>query len=216
MSRAPATRWWRRWRWRWAPALRCRRRRCSPTSPPAFRWASRAPRRSAARNCWACCIWRTWWRPTARSPRARRRCQRAAAWRAQGLRVGFANGCFDLIHPGHVRLLTEARARCDRLIVALNTDASVQRLKGPTRPLQNETARATVMASLAPVDMVVLFDEETPLEADPGAAARRAGEGRRLQHRSGGRRRSGAGLGRDGAAGRVAGRATARQARSGG
>ena len=74
--------------------------------------------------------------------------QRAAAWRAQGLRVGFANGCFDLIHPGHVRLLTEARARCDRLIVALNTDASVQRLKGPTRPLQNETARATVMASL--------------------------------------------------------------------
>ena len=89
---------------------------------------------------------------------------RAAAWRTQGLRVGFANGCFDLIHPGHVRLLTEARARCDRLIVALNTDASVKRLKGPTRPLQNETARATVMASLAPVDLVVLFDEETPFE----------------------------------------------------
>jgi D-beta-D-heptose 7-phosphate kinase/D-beta-D-heptose 1-phosphate adenosyltransferase len=89
---------------------------------------------------------------------------RAAAWRAQGLRVGFANGCFDLIHPGHVRLLTAARARCDRLIVALNTDASVQRLKGPTRPLQNETSRATVMASLSPVDLVVLFDEETPLE----------------------------------------------------
>jgi D-beta-D-heptose 7-phosphate kinase / D-beta-D-heptose 1-phosphate adenosyltransferase len=90
--------------------------------------------------------------------------QRAAAWRAQGLRVGFANGCFDLIHPGHVRLLVEARARCDRLIVALNTDASVKRLKGPTRPLQNETARATVMASLAPVDMVVLFAEDTPIE----------------------------------------------------
>ena len=90
--------------------------------------------------------------------------QRAAAWRAQGLRVGFANGCFDLIHPGHVRLLTEARARCDRLIVALNTDESVKRLKGPSRPLQNETARATVMASLAPVDLVVLFDEDTPLE----------------------------------------------------
>jgi D-beta-D-heptose 7-phosphate kinase/D-beta-D-heptose 1-phosphate adenosyltransferase len=90
--------------------------------------------------------------------------QRAAAWRAQGWRVGFANGCFDLIHPGHVRLLREARARCDRLIVALNTDASVQRLKGPTRPLQNETARATVMASLTPVDLVVLFDEDTPLE----------------------------------------------------
>ncbi|HME24482.1 MAG TPA: D-glycero-beta-D-manno-heptose-7-phosphate kinase [Acetobacteraceae bacterium] len=90
--------------------------------------------------------------------------QRAAAWRAQGLRVGFANGCFDLIHPGHVRLLTEARARCDRLVVALNTDTSVQRLKGPTRPLQNETARAIVMASLAPVDMVVLFAEDTPVE----------------------------------------------------
>ena len=90
--------------------------------------------------------------------------QRAAAWRAQGLRVGFANGCFDLIHPGHVRLLTEARARCDRLIVALNTDASVRRLKGPARPLQTETARATVMASLAPVDMVISFDEDTPLE----------------------------------------------------
>jgi len=90
--------------------------------------------------------------------------QRTAAWRAQGLRVGFANGCFDLIHPGHVRLLTEARARCDRLVVALNTDASVKRLKGPTRPLQNETARATVMASLAPVDLVVLFDEDTPFE----------------------------------------------------
>ena len=90
--------------------------------------------------------------------------QSAAAWRAQGLRIGFANGCFDLIHPGHVRLLSEARSRCDRLIVALNTDASVQRLKGPSRPLQNETARATVMASLAPVDLVVLFDEDTPIE----------------------------------------------------
>jgi D-beta-D-heptose 7-phosphate kinase / D-beta-D-heptose 1-phosphate adenosyltransferase len=89
---------------------------------------------------------------------------RVAGWRAQGLKIGFANGCFDLIHPGHVRLLTEARARCDRLVVALNTDASVQRLKGPTRPLQNETARAIVMASLSPVDLVVLFGEETPLE----------------------------------------------------
>jgi D-beta-D-heptose 7-phosphate kinase/D-beta-D-heptose 1-phosphate adenosyltransferase len=89
---------------------------------------------------------------------------RTAAWRAAGLRVGFANGCFDLIHPGHVHLLAQARAACDRLVVALNTDASVRRLKGPTRPVQSETARATVMASLAPVDLVVLFDEETPLE----------------------------------------------------
>ena len=88
-----------------------------------------------------------------------------SAWHAKGYRVGFANGCFDLIHPGHVRLLSEARAACDRLIVALNTDASVKRLKGPTRPVQNETARATVMASLSPVDLVILFDEDTPLEA---------------------------------------------------
>ncbi|MBS0559481.1 MAG: D-glycero-beta-D-manno-heptose-7-phosphate kinase [Proteobacteria bacterium] len=87
-----------------------------------------------------------------------------AAWRAAGLKVGFANGCFDLIHPGHVRLLTEARAACDRLIVALNTDASVRRLKGPARPVQSEQARATVMASLAPVDLVVLFAEDTPRE----------------------------------------------------
>ena len=86
------------------------------------------------------------------------------AWRAQGLRVGFANGCFDLIHPGHVHLLARARAGCDRLIVALNTDASVRRLKGPTRPVQNEDARAIVMASLSPVDMVMLFDDDTPLE----------------------------------------------------
>ncbi|HEX2942035.1 MAG TPA: D-glycero-beta-D-manno-heptose-7-phosphate kinase [Rhodopila sp.] len=85
-------------------------------------------------------------------------------WHRRGLKVGFANGCFDLIHPGHVRLLTEARAACDRLIVALNTDASVKRLKGPTRPLQNEMARATVMASMAPVDLVTLFDEDTPYE----------------------------------------------------
>ncbi len=86
-----------------------------------------------------------------------------AAWRAQGLRVGFTNGCFDLIHPGHVRLLHKARARCDRQVVGLNTDASVARLKGPTRPVQNEAARATVMASIGAVDLVVLFDEDTPI-----------------------------------------------------
>lgn len=90
--------------------------------------------------------------------------EQVAEWHRRGLKVGFANGCFDLIHPGHVRLLSEARAACDRLIVALNTDASVARLKGPSRPLQNEMARATVMASMAPVDLVTLFDEDTPLE----------------------------------------------------
>jgi D-beta-D-heptose 7-phosphate kinase/D-beta-D-heptose 1-phosphate adenosyltransferase len=90
--------------------------------------------------------------------------EQVTEWHRRGLKVGFANGCFDLIHPGHVRLLSEARAACDRLIVALNTDASVKRLKGPSRPLQNEMARATVMASMAPVDLVTLFDEDTPLE----------------------------------------------------
>ncbi len=90
--------------------------------------------------------------------------EQIADWHRRGLKVGFANGCFDLIHPGHVRLLSEARAACDKLIVALNTDASVKRLKGPARPLQNEMARATVMASMAPVDLVILFDEDTPLE----------------------------------------------------
>lgn len=83
-------------------------------------------------------------------------------WRANGLKVGFTNGCFDLLHPGHISLLEQARARCDRLIVGLNTDASVRRLKGETRPIQNETSRITVLQALAAVDMVVLFDEDTP------------------------------------------------------
>ncbi|HXV75985.1 MAG TPA: D-glycero-beta-D-manno-heptose-7-phosphate kinase [Candidatus Polarisedimenticolaceae bacterium] len=84
-------------------------------------------------------------------------------WRAQGLRVGFTNGCFDLIHPGHVSLLNQAKAACDRLIVGLNSDSSARRLKGPSRPIQSQTARSVVLASLAPVDLVVVFDEDTPL-----------------------------------------------------
>lgn len=87
-----------------------------------------------------------------------------AGWRAKGRRIGFTNGCFDLIHPGHVSLLSQARAACQHLIVGINTDASVKRLKGASRPLQDETARAIVMASLQPVDLVILFDEDTPLE----------------------------------------------------
>jgi D-beta-D-heptose 7-phosphate kinase/D-beta-D-heptose 1-phosphate adenosyltransferase len=89
--------------------------------------------------------------------------QRVGEWRQHGLTIGFTNGCFDLIHPGHVHLLTQARAACDRLVVALNTDASVQRYKGPERPIQPEAARAMVMSSLASVDLVVLFAEDTPL-----------------------------------------------------
>jgi D-beta-D-heptose 7-phosphate kinase/D-beta-D-heptose 1-phosphate adenosyltransferase len=87
-----------------------------------------------------------------------------ADWRRQGLRVGFTNGCFDLLHPGHVRLLAAARAACDRLVLGLNGDASVTRLKGPGRPLQDVQARAEVLAALEAVDLVVVFEEDTPLE----------------------------------------------------
>ncbi len=87
----------------------------------------------------------------------------AGAWRAEGLRVGFTNGCFDLLHPGHVSLLSQARAACDRLIVGLNSDASTRRIKGEGRPVQGETARAVVLSSLASVDLVVIFEEDTPL-----------------------------------------------------
>ena len=83
-------------------------------------------------------------------------------WRARGRKIGFTNGCFDLLHPGHVALLTQARAECDRLVVGLNSDASVKRLKGEGRPVQDETARAIVLASLAVVDLVVIFGEDTP------------------------------------------------------
>jgi D-beta-D-heptose 7-phosphate kinase/D-beta-D-heptose 1-phosphate adenosyltransferase len=85
-----------------------------------------------------------------------------ARWRHGGLKIGFTNGCFDILHPGHVALLTQARSHCDRLVVGLNSDASVQRLKGPNRPVNNEAARAAVLSSLAPVDMVVIFGEDTP------------------------------------------------------
>ena len=86
----------------------------------------------------------------------------AAKWRHQNLRVGFTNGCFDLLHPGHVSLMAQAKAACDRLIVGLNSDASVKRLKGEGRPVQSEAARAAVLSSLATVDLVVIFNEDTP------------------------------------------------------
>jgi len=87
---------------------------------------------------------------------------RAERWRQRGLKVGLTNGCFDLLHPGHLAVLNQAKAACDRLIVALNSDASTSRLKGPERPVQNEHARAAVLASLEAVDMVVIFEEDTP------------------------------------------------------
>jgi D-beta-D-heptose 7-phosphate kinase/D-beta-D-heptose 1-phosphate adenosyltransferase len=90
--------------------------------------------------------------------------ERLAEWRQRGLRIGFTNGCFDLLHPGHVRLLTEARGACDLLIVGLNSDASVRRLKGDGRPVQQQEARAEVLAALEAVDLVVIFEQDTPLE----------------------------------------------------
>lgn len=89
-------------------------------------------------------------------------CEHVQRWRRQGLRIGFTNGCFDLLHPGHIALLDQAKAHCDRLVVGLNTDASVAALKGAGRPVQGEAARAAVLASLASVDLVTLFAEDTP------------------------------------------------------
>jgi len=88
---------------------------------------------------------------------------RVAKWRRQGRRIGFTNGCFDLLHPGHISLLAQARGACDHLVVGLNSDASVRRLKGEGRPLQSEAARAAVLAPLASVDLVVIFGEDTPI-----------------------------------------------------
>lgn len=87
----------------------------------------------------------------------------AEAWRQQGLTVGFTNGCFDLLHLGHVKLLTQAKAACDRLIVGLNSDDSVRRLKGSDRPINPLADRAGVLAALNAVDLVVPFEEDTPL-----------------------------------------------------
>ena len=91
-------------------------------------------------------------------------CDMVANWRRDGLTIGFTNGCFDIMHAGHISLLTDAKARCDKLIVALNTDASVRVLKGPSRPVNAEMDRAQVMAALTAVDAVVFFDDDTPLE----------------------------------------------------
>ena len=87
----------------------------------------------------------------------------ATLWRGAGHVIGLTNGCFDLLHPGHLALLRQARAACDRLVVALNSDDSAQRLKGEGRPVQGEAARAAVLASLSDVDRVVIFTEDTPL-----------------------------------------------------
>ena len=87
-----------------------------------------------------------------------------ARWRSEGKTVVFTNGCYDLLHPGHIRLLEQARSLGDVLILALNTDASVQRIKGPNRPLFAQDIRAEIASALAAVDAVAFFDEDTPRE----------------------------------------------------
>jgi len=87
-----------------------------------------------------------------------------SGWKVKGHKIVFTNGCFDILHPGHIHLLLEAAAQGDRLILGLNTDASVKRLKGAGRPVNDEQSRALVIAAQAYVDAVTLFDEDTPLE----------------------------------------------------
>jgi D-glycero-beta-D-manno-heptose 1-phosphate adenylyltransferase len=87
-----------------------------------------------------------------------------ARWRQEQQRVVFTNGCFDLLHLGHVDYLEKARQLGDKLILGLNSDASMRRLKGPSRPLQDEMSRSRIMASLLFIDAVVIFDEDTPYE----------------------------------------------------
>jgi len=86
------------------------------------------------------------------------------AWKSESKKVVFTNGCYDILHPGHIRLLERARSLGDVLILALNTDSSVQRLKGPTRPFFDEQSRAALALHLEAVDAVTLFDEDTPRE----------------------------------------------------
>lgn len=86
------------------------------------------------------------------------------AWRSAGKKIVFTNGCFDLLHAGHVAYLSEAASLGEVLIVGLNSDSSVQALKGPARPVNNETTRASLLGSMFFIDAVVLFSEDTPLE----------------------------------------------------
>lgn len=90
--------------------------------------------------------------------------QQVALWKAAGEKVVFTNGCFDLLHPGHTLYLEEARSLGDRLVVGLNSDSSVSQLKGPSRPIVHQDARALVMAALESVDAIVFFEDETPIQ----------------------------------------------------
>jgi D-beta-D-heptose 7-phosphate kinase / D-beta-D-heptose 1-phosphate adenosyltransferase len=90
--------------------------------------------------------------------------QLVESWRRDGFKVGFTNGCFDILHVGHLAILNFSRANCGRLIVGVNSDASVKRLKGESRPINKQDDRSLLLAGMLPVDAVVLFDEDTPLE----------------------------------------------------
>jgi D-beta-D-heptose 7-phosphate kinase/D-beta-D-heptose 1-phosphate adenosyltransferase len=90
--------------------------------------------------------------------------EQRARWRHEGKTVVFTNGCYDLLHPGHIRLLEQCRSMGDVLILALNSDAGVRRMKGPSRPVLGEAERAAVALALEAVDAVALFDEDTPRE----------------------------------------------------
>jgi len=85
-------------------------------------------------------------------------------WHQKGYRVGFTNGCYDILHAGHISILNDAKEQCDKLIVGLNSDDSIKRLKGDARPINSEKARTTVLSSLQSVDLVTIFDQDTPLE----------------------------------------------------
>ena len=90
--------------------------------------------------------------------------QTVAGWKAAGEKIVFTNGCFDLLHLGHIHYLAQARDLGDRLVIGVNADASVQRIKGPHRPIQDERTRTHLLAALACVDAVVIFEEDTPLD----------------------------------------------------
>ena len=90
--------------------------------------------------------------------------ERVREWQSEGLKVCFTNGCFDLLHKGHVHYLIEARSMADRLVGGVNSDHSIQRLKGKSRPIQAEDARLEIVAALEAVDIVVCFSDDTPLK----------------------------------------------------
>jgi len=85
-------------------------------------------------------------------------------WKKMGYMIGFTNGCFDLIHPGHLSVIQSAKSLCDRLIVAVNSDVSIKAIKGAKRPIQNQNTRMTILSALSAVDVVIKFDSQTPTE----------------------------------------------------